>query len=212
MCHPRGPLRNTSVPMMLLRVLQEREFERLGGGETVRGDVRVVAATNRELGEQVRAGRFRDDLYYRLNVFPVRIPPLRERLEDVGPLAARFAAKHAERLGRTVERIDKKSLRLLESYDWPGNVRELENVVERAVILSRHGTLRIEPDFLGNVTNKGSVGEHLRTEEREVIESALRLSRGRISGANGAASRLGLPASTLEFRIKRLGIDKFSFR
>jgi formate hydrogenlyase transcriptional activator len=197
---------------MLLRVLQEREFERLGGGETVHVDVRVVAATNRDLSEEVRAGRFRDDLYYRLNVFPIRIPPLRERLEDIGSLAARFAAKHAKRLGRRVERIDKKSLRLLESHDWPGNVRELENVVERAVILSRHGTLHIERDFLGNMTNKGNVGQHLRNEERVAIESALRLSHGRISGPDGAANRLGLPASTLEFRIKRLGIDKFTFR
>ena len=105
---------------MLLRVLQEREFERLGGGETVRVDVRVVAATNRDLGEEVRVGRVRDDLYYRLNVFPIRILPLRERLEDIGSLAARLAAKHASRLNRTVERIDKASLKLLESYDWPG--------------------------------------------------------------------------------------------
>jgi formate hydrogenlyase transcriptional activator len=198
--------------VMLLRVLQEREFERLGGVETVHVDARVVAATNRDLSEEVRAGRFRDDLYYRLNVFPIRIPPLRERLEDVGSLAARLAAKHAKRLGRTVERIDKKSLRLLESHDWPGNVRELENVVERAVILSRHGTLHIERDFLGNMTKKGDVGQHLRNEERVAIESALRLSRGRVSGPDGAASRLGLPASTLEFRIKKLGIDKFAFR
>src|SRR5204862_6267704 len=125
---------------------------------------------------------FRDDLYYRLNVFPIRIPPLRERLEDIGALAARLAAKHAGRLGRTVERIDKKSLRLLESYDWPGNVRELENVIERAVILSRHGTLRVERDSLGNMTRNGNVGRHLRNEEREAIESSLRLSHGRISG------------------------------
>jgi formate hydrogenlyase transcriptional activator len=156
--------------VMLLRVLQEREFERLGGGETLHVDARVVAATNRDLSEEVRTGRFRDDLYYRLNVFPIRIPPLRERLEDIGPLAARLAAKHAERLGRTVERIDKNSLRLLESHDWPGNVRELENVVERAVILSRHGTLRIERDFLANMTQKGNIAQHLRNEEREASD------------------------------------------
>jgi formate hydrogenlyase transcriptional activator len=198
--------------VMLLRVLQEREFERLGGGETVQVDARVVAATNRDLSAEVRAGRFRDDLYYRLNVFPIRIPPLRERLDDLGSLAARLAAKHAGGLGKTVKRIEKKSLRFLESHDWPGNVRELENVVERAVILSRHGTLHIERDFLGSMTQKGNVDQHMRNEERKAIESALRLSRGRISGPNGAASRLGLPASTLEFRIKRLGIDKFAFR
>ena len=198
--------------VMLLRVLQEREFERLGGGETVNVDARVIAATNRNLSEEVKAGRFREDLYYRLNVFPIRIPPLRERLEDVGALAASLATKHAGRLSRTIERIDKKSLRLLESHDWPGNVRELENVIERGVILSRHGTLHIERDSLRIMTTKGNVGQHLRDEEREAIESALRLSRGRISGPNGAAGRLGLPASTLEFRIKRLGIDKFAFR
>jgi transcriptional regulator with GAF, ATPase, and Fis domain len=113
---------------MPLRVLQEREFERLGGGDSVRVDVRVVAATNRDLGEEVRVGRVRDDLYYRLNVFPIRILPLRERLEDIGSLAARLAAKHASRLNRTVERIDKASLKLLESYDWPGNVRELASI------------------------------------------------------------------------------------
>ena len=197
---------------MLLRVLQEREFERLGGSETVRVDARVVAATNRDLGAEVQAGRFREDLYYRLNVFPIRIPPLRERLEDIGALAARLAGKVAARLGRTVERIDKKSLRILESYDWPGNVRELENVIERAVILSRQGTLRVERDSVGQMTKNRNIGERLSSEEREAIKSALRLSHGRISGPNGAALRLGLPASTLEFRIKRLGIDKFAFR
>jgi formate hydrogenlyase transcriptional activator len=198
--------------VLLLRVLQEREFERLGGGDPVQVNVRVIAATNRDLREEVRANRFRDDLYYRLNVFPIHMPPLRERREDIGPLSARLTAKHAARLGRTIERIDKQSLKLLESYEWPGNVRELENVLERAVILSRHGTLRIGHDFLGAGTKPGKVIQHLHDEEREAIESSLRQSNGRISGPKGAANRLGLPASTLEFRIKRLGIDKFSFR
>src|SRR5262249_39442931 len=143
--------------VLLLRVLQEREFERLGGGETVRVDVRVVAATNRDLSEEVDAGRFRDDLYYRLNVFPIRVPPLRERLEDIAPLVARLATKHAERLGRKIGRIDKKSLKLLESYEWPGNVRELENVVERAVIVSQNGVLRVERDFLRNPSRSSAV-------------------------------------------------------
>jgi formate hydrogenlyase transcriptional activator len=198
--------------VMLLRVLQEREIERLGGGDTVRVDVRVVAATHRDLGAEVRAGRFRDDLYYRLNVFPIRVPPLRERLEDIAPLVARLAAKHAGRLGRKIDRIDKKSLALMESYDWPGNVRELENIVERAVVVSQHATLHVERDFLGSRPRNGNVVEDLRGQEREAIEAALRLSHGRISGPDGAAKRLGVPASTLEFRIKRLGIDKFAFR
>ncbi len=200
------------MQVMLLRVLQDREFERLGGGETVRVDLRIVAATNRDLAEDVRAGRFRSDLYYRLNVFPVHLPPLRERAEDVPLLTSHFAAKHGERFGRAISRIDRRAMNLLASYHWPGNVRELENVIERAVILSRNGALRVEPDVLPGATVVGGVNERLQTQEREAIESALRASRGRISGPNGAAKALGLAPSTLEFRIKRLGIDKFRFR
>jgi formate hydrogenlyase transcriptional activator len=200
------------MQVMLLRVLQEREFERLGGGETVRVNVRIVAATNRDLAEDVRAGHFRSDLYYRLNVFPIHLPPLRERAEDVPLLTSHFAAKHGERFGRAISRIDRRAMNLLASYHWPGNVRELENVIERAVILSRNGALRVEPDVLPGATGVGSVNERLQTQEREAIESALRASRGRISGSNGAAKALGLAPSTLEFRIKRLGIDKFRFR
>jgi formate hydrogenlyase transcriptional activator len=200
------------MQVMLLRVLQEREFERLGGGETVRVDVRIVAATNRDLAEDVRAGRFRSDLYYRLNVFPVHLPPLRERVEDIPLLTSHFAAKHGERFGRAISRIDRRAMNLLASYHWPGNVRELENVIERAVILSRNGALRVERDILPSAGAAGSVNERLQTQEREAIESALRASRGRISGPNGAAKALGLAPSTLEFRIRRLGIDKFRFR
>jgi formate hydrogenlyase transcriptional activator len=200
------------MQVMLLRVLQEREFERLGGGETVRVDVRIVAATNRDLAEDVRTGRFRSDLYYRLNVFPVHLPPLRERVEDIPLLTSHFAAKHCERFGRAISRIDRRAMNLLASYHWPGNVRELENVIERAVILSRNGALRVERDILPSAVAAGSVNERLQTQEREVIESALRASRGRISGPTGAAKALGLAPSTLEFRIKRLGIDKFRFR
>jgi formate hydrogenlyase transcriptional activator len=200
------------MQVMLLRVLQEREFERLGGGETVRVDVRIVAATNRDLAEDVRAGRFRSDLYYRLNVFPVHLPPLRERAEDVPLLTSHFTAKHGERFGRVISRIDRRAMNLLSSYHWPGNVRELENVIERAVILSRNGALRVEPDVLPGASVVGGVNERLQTQEREAIESALRASRGRISWPNGAAKALGLAPSTLEFRIKRLGIDKLRFR
>jgi formate hydrogenlyase transcriptional activator len=200
------------MQVMLLRVLQEREFERLGGAETVRVNVRIVAATNRDLAEDVRAGRFRSDLYYRLNVFPIHLPPLRERVEDIPVLTSHFVAKHGERFGRAINRIDRRAMNLLASYHWPGNVRELENVIERAVILSRNGALRVEPDVLPSAVAARNVNEQLQSQEREAIESALRASRGRISGPNGAAKALGLAPSTLEFRIKRLGVDKFQFR
>jgi formate hydrogenlyase transcriptional activator len=200
------------LQVMLLRVLQEREFERLGGSDPIRVDVRIVAATNRDLMEDVRAGRFRSDLYYRLNVFPLRLPPLRERPEDIPLLAAHFAAKHGERFGRVINRIDRRSMKLLESYHWPGNVRELENVIERAVILSRDGVLRIERDAIPHANLTGNLDERLRAQEREAIETALRASRGRVSGPNGAARALGLAPSTLELRIKTLGIDKFKYR
>ncbi|MGO9272674.1 MAG: sigma 54-interacting transcriptional regulator [Terriglobia bacterium] len=199
--------------VMLLRVLQEREFQRLGGGQTLRVDVRLVASTNRDLAEEVRAGRFRSDLYYRLNVFPIRVPPLRERREDIPQLVAHFAAKYGARFGRTIQRIDRRSMILLESCPWPGNVRELENVVERGVILSHNGRLRVAREALPAGAAAGvSMEAHLQTRENELIEAALRESRGRVAGPNGAAKRLGLAPSTLEFRVKRLGIDKFRFR
>ena len=204
------------LQVLLLRVLQEREFERLGGSEPVHVDVRIVAATNSDLNEKVRSGQFRSDLYYRLKVFPLRAPSLRERPEDIPLLVAHFAAKHGARFGRQISRIDRRSMKLLESYDWPGNVRELENVIERAIILSRNGTLRVERDALAiaglMLSTNGNMEAELREQERGAIESALRASAGRISGAKGAARALGLPPSTLDLRIKRLGIDKFKYR
>ncbi|HVT91879.1 MAG TPA: sigma 54-interacting transcriptional regulator [Bryobacteraceae bacterium] len=201
--------------VMLLRVLQEREFERVGGSRTVRVNVRIVAATNRDLSEQVQAGRFRKDLYYRLNVFPIHVPPLRERSEDIPALVAHFADKHGKRFHRTISRIDAHSLNALGAYNWPGNVRELENLVERAVIVSRDGILRVERDLPRPAVLKApekKLGLDLREKEREAIERALHLSKGRVSGPGGAAVRLGMPASTLEFRIRRLGINKHQFR
>jgi len=198
--------------VMLLRFLQEREFERLGGGQTLCVDVRIVAATNRDLAERMRVGRFRNDLYYRLNVFPIRIPPLRERREDIPFLVAHFAVKHGIHLGRAIARIERRTLKLLESYDWPGNVRELENVVERAVILASNGTLRVDREAVPWPTLTEHVDAQLQATERSAIEAALRASSGRVSGPNGAAIRLGLAPSTLDFRIKRLGIDKFRYR
>lgn len=198
--------------IMLLRVLQEREFERLGGSQTVQVDVRIVAATNRSLEQQVAEGKFRSDLYYRLNVFPVHVPALRDRIEDVPLLVGHFADKYAKRFGRKISRIEAGTSQRMQAHSWPGNVRELENVVERAVILSRDSSLRIDPALLPGCANDLGIEQRLRTHERDAIETALRASQGRISGSGGAAERLGIPASTLEFRIRRLGIDKFQYR
>jgi formate hydrogenlyase transcriptional activator len=196
----------------LLRVLQEREFERLGGTHVVRVDVRVVAATNRDLAAEVAAGRFRSDLYYRLNVFPVRVPALRDRPEDIPPLVAHFVQKYAARFGRSVSRVHERTLGALMTWDWPGNVRELENAIERAVIVARGDTLKIERDFMPSAETASSLSAQVGEVERTAIEAALTASRGRISGADGAAARLKLPASTLEFRIRKLGIDKLRFK
>jgi len=200
------------MQVLLLRVLQEREFERLGGTHTLQVDVRLVAATNRDLAEDVRAGRFRSDLYYRLNVFPVHVPALRERPEDIAPLVAHFAQKYATRFSRKISRIDRQTLDLLQSQVWSGNVRELENVVERAVILSRDGVLHFDAATLPGTAVTNNNTEQFRSEEREAIENALSTSHGKVAGENGAAKKLGLPASTLEFRIKKLRIDKFRCR
>jgi formate hydrogenlyase transcriptional activator len=207
-----GELSET-MQVLLLRVLQEREFERLGGTQSIKVDVRVVTATNRDLAADVESGRFRRDLYYRLNVFPLHVAPLRERPDDIAPLVATFAAKYGSRVGRPVTRVDARSLRALAAYPWPGNVRELENIVERAIIVSRGGTLRIDREILpGADVGASRLVEHLQESERAAIEAALSASGGRVSGAQGAARRLGLPASTLEFRIRKLGIDRFRHR
>jgi formate hydrogenlyase transcriptional activator len=199
------------MQVLLLRVLQEREFERLGGSSTLHVDVRLVAATNRDLAAQVREDRFRSDLYYRLNVFPVHVPPLRERPEDIPPLVAHFAEKYGQRFGRRISRIDRKTLDVLQAHSWPGNVRELENSVERAVILARGGVLTIDRSMLPDA-GRGSSSDQHESDERTAIELALDESRGKVSGETGAAKKIGLPASTLEFRIKKLGIDKFRHR
>jgi len=201
-----------ATQVMLLRVLQEREFERLGGSQTLQVDVRIIVATHRDLAEDVRSGRFRSDLFYRLSVFPLPVPPLRERPEDIPPLVAHFCEQYGARFARKITRIDRASLDLLQSYSWPGNVRELENIVERAVILAQNGILRVGRDALSATAPTGNVVEQLRSHEREAIEAALQAARGKISGDDGAARRLGLPASTLEFRIRKLGIDKFRYR
>jgi formate hydrogenlyase transcriptional activator len=200
------------MQVLLLRVLQTREVQRLGATTPVRTDVRVVAATNRDLIEDVTVGRFRSDLFYRLNVFPIHVPPLRDRPEDVGVLTAHLAAKYAAQFGRRVARIDRRTLAWLEAYAWPGNVRELENLVARAVIVAEDEVLRILKPLLSHANPRQPLDASLEGTEREAIETALQACRGRVSGTDGAARRLGLPPSTLESRIQRLGIDKHRFR
>ena len=196
----------------LLRALQEQEFERLGSARTVRVDVRLVAATNCDLQQMVADGKFRSDLFYRLNVFPIKLPPLRERSEDIPLLVRHFAQQFAQKMGRGIESIPAEVMDALMRYPWPGNVREMQNVIERAVILSRNGRLRIAPQSLACAEPSQKLNGQLDAREREAIETALRATAGRVAGPHGAAQRLGLPHSTLEFRIKKLGIDKFQFR
>jgi formate hydrogenlyase transcriptional activator len=191
----------------LLRVLQEGEFERVGG-PTVEVDVRVIAATNRDLEAAVRDGRFRADLFYRLNVFPLEIPPLRQRPGDVPLLVGHFAAKYARKLGRTIETIPKPALERLEAYPWPGNVRELENVIERAVIVSRGPKLELGEWFPAPQVGRGARVRTLEELEREHIVAVLEMTAWRVSGERGAAKILGLKPTTLDARMKKLGIRR----
>jgi formate hydrogenlyase transcriptional activator len=190
----------------LLRVLQEQEFERLGGTRTTRVDVRIVAATNRNLEQMVAEGKFRSDLYYRLNVFPVTIPALRERREDIPLLVRFFTQKCAKKMNRAIEEIPCDVLDQLTTYNWPGNIRELQNLVERAVILSAGPVLRIPVPDAAPVSNIGVLSQ--RSGERERVLEALRVSNGRIGGADGAAAKLGLRRTTLQSRIKKLNIGR----
>ena len=197
----------------LLRVLQEREFERLGSSRTRRVDVRLIAATNRDLSRMIEEGSFRQDLYYRLNVFPIRIPPLRERREDIPALAEYFAAKHAHRMGRPVPRLSQTTKEFLQQGEWPGNVRELENVIERAVIVSGP-ELKITADdvHLRARRDRPSFGRPtMRDAERSTILRALKESGGLVGGPTGAAARLGLKRTTLQSMMRRLGIKRPSF-
>jgi transcriptional regulator with PAS, ATPase and Fis domain len=201
----------------LLRVLQEREFQRVGSNESLRTDVRVVAATNRKLAAAVADGRFREDLFYRLNVFPLEVPPLRERKEDIPLLVQYFVDRYATKAGKRITGIAKRSLELLQSYTWPGNIRELQNVIERSVIVSDSENLSVDESWLGrHPTNPDSsaqpLSERLASQEKEMIEAALAASHGRVSGPSGAAARLGIPQSTLDSKIKSLKINKHQFR
>ncbi len=200
----------------LLRVLQEREFERVGGTHPISTDVRVIAATNRDLRAAVDGGIFRLDLFYRLNVFPIQVPALRERPEDILALVNYFIHRYGESTGRKIRSIERKTLEWLQAYDWPGNIRELQNVVQRAVILCDGETFSIdkdwiEPEKLGTPKPPVPLSTALVAQEREMIEAALEESRGRISGPAGAAGKLGMPRTTLESKIRSLRIDKHRF-
>jgi formate hydrogenlyase transcriptional activator len=198
----------------LLRVLQEREFERLGGTRTLRSDARLIAATNRDLGQLVEQVKFRSDLFYRLNVFPVHVPPLRERREDIPVLVRHFAQQFARRMKKTIETIPAETMQALSRYDWPGNIRELQNLIERAVILSAGTTLAVPVEALTPRTPVAasaeieSGGETLLESDRRLILSALQATGWVLSGPNGAAARLGLKRSTLQFRMRKLGIER----
>ena len=202
----------------LLRVLQEREFERVGGTHRIRTDVRMIAATNRDLQAAISAGSFRSDLFYRLNVFPIEIPSLRERREDVLLLVEYFIDRYARKAGKNITNINKKTLELLQSYPWPGNIRELQNVIERSVILCETEIFSIDESWLPQQPlltepkNQTELSRNLLTQEKNVIEAALKESRGRVFGPSGAAVKLGMPRSTLESKIRSLKIDKNRFK
>ena len=207
----------SDTQIALLRALQEHEFERVGGTSSIRVDVRVIAATNRDLNAAMAGGAFRSDLFYRLNVFPIEMPPLRERQEDIPLLVAYFVDRYARKAGKTIGNIDRRTLEILQCYGWPGNIRELQNVIERSVIVCETETLTIDESWLRHESLKAlrpvqPLAEELVARERQMIEAALAASRGRVSGPSGAAARLGIPGSTLESRIKALGIRKERFK
>lgn len=196
----------------LLRVLQEREFERVGSNHPISVNVRLIAATNRDLPAAVAAGTFRQDLFYRLDVFPIAVPPLRQRVDDIPLLVEYFVGRFAKGAGKNIRHIGKHTLEQLKGYHWPGNIRELQNVVERAVILCETDTFVVDESWLKRESAASSLDEGLSAladREVEMIEAALAESHGRISGPSGAAAKLGIPRQTLESKIRRLGIDKY---
>ncbi len=202
----------------LLRVLQEHEFGRIGGNRSIPSDVRVIAATNRDLEAAIAAGSFRSDLFYRLNVFPIEVPPLRERREDIPILAEHFIDHHARKAGKNIRGVNKKSMELLQSYLWPGNIRELQNVIERSLIVCETEDFSVDESWLSpQFPAKGSNNaldftERLAAQEIDMIEAALRESGGQVSGPSGAATKLGPPRSTVESKIRSLKIEKNRFK
>jgi PAS domain S-box-containing protein len=200
----------------LLRVLQERQFERVGGSRVLPTDVRVIAATNRDLTAAIAAGTFRSDLFYRLNVFPIEVPPLRKRKEDIPMLVEYFVKRYAEKAGKQIRKIDVNTLELCQSYTWPGNIRELQNIVERSVILASGDTFWVEKAWLASPEPArqelpGPLPDTLQNREREIIETALAACNGKVAGPEGAAAKLGIPRSTLDSKIKQLKIKKHKF-
>ncbi len=201
----------------LLRVLQEREFERVGGSQPIHADVRVITATNRDLESAIATGGFRKDLFYRLNVFPIQIPPLRERRTDIPTLVEYFIQRYSREAGKKIGSIEKRTLELLQSYSWPGNIRELQNVIERSVIVCDTDPFSVDPSWISAAPSSsrqtdGLIARKSAAEEKEVIEAALAATGGRISGPSGAAAQLGVPASTLESKIRSLKINKYRFK
>jgi formate hydrogenlyase transcriptional activator len=201
----------------LLRVLQEREFERVGGNQLIRANVRVISATNRDLEIAIAAGSFRRDLFYRLSVFPIESPPLRERKEDIPMLVEYFIDRYARNAGKRIRNVEKSTMELLLAYSWPGNIRELQNVVERSVILCDGDTISVDPSWLTLESTAAQLksqpfGKKSAAQEKDMIEAALAKTGGRVSGPAGAAAALRIPASTLESKIRALGIDKFRFK
>jgi transcriptional regulator with GAF, ATPase, and Fis domain len=199
----------------LLRVLQERKFERIGGHQQVTIDVRVMAATNRDLYAAITAGTFRSDLFYRINVFPIDVPPLRDRKGDIPALVRHFVEWYAVKMGRKIRNIDPATMEMLQAYQWPGNIRELQNVIERSLILCDRETFSIDVAWLAvnpSHSTTGSLLERIIEYEKEIIIGALTESKGKVSGPTGAARKLGLPPTTLESRIKALDINKNRFK
>jgi DNA-binding NtrC family response regulator len=201
----------------LLRVLQEREFERVGGNKVIRANVRVIAATNRDLQQLIEEGAFRSDLYYRLNVFPIEMPPLRQRKEDIPLLVGYFIDRYSSKTGKKIRDIERATLDRLKTYPWPGNIRELQNVIERSIVLCDGETFTVDESWLS--VNCGEADRAPRTllripplEEKKTIEVALAEAQGRVSGPTGAAARLGIPATTLDSKIRALGINKHRFK
>ena len=200
----------------LLRVLQERQFERIGGSQPISVDVRVIAATNRDLKEAVAAGTFRSDLFYRLNVFPILVPPLRERKDDIPLLVEYLIERYAAKAGKKIKNVQKKTMELFHAYDWPGNIRELQNVIERAVILCDGETFSVDESWLQpesprTIEPVNRLSRLGAKQEKQLIEAALAATHGRVAGPSGAAVRIGIPRSTLETKIRRLGIKKHRF-
>src|SRR5713226_8184608 len=200
----------------LLRVLQERQFERVGGSRAIPTDVRIIAATNRDLPAAISAGSFRADLFYRLNVFPIDVPPLRERREDIPMLVEYFVKRYAEMARKQITKIDKNTIKLCLSYRWPGNIRELQNIVERALILCNGDTFSVERAWLSSQAvgrpEWGALANTLESFQKEIIEKALADSNGKVAGSDGAAAKLGMPRTTLDARIKQLHIKRYTVR